>query len=90
MGTELQEVLKDKVVNKEEEEKTLTLRILPGKRPEVTFQGFWSGKFIRSAMDSIAKAYRMRGRAIRTAPSGTRDVSTLPELVKKMEVGDVT
>jgi len=80
----LTEALKTKI----EEEKTLTLRILPGKRPEVEFHGFWTGKFIRSAMDSIAKAYRVHGRAVRTAPSGTREVATSQINVEKKEIGD--
>ena len=45
---------------KMEEEKTLSIRLIPGKKPEVTFTGLWSGKFINAAMNSIAKAYRMR------------------------------
>ncbi len=43
-----------------EEEKTLTLKLIPGKKPEVMFTGFWTGKFINAAMNSIAKAYRTR------------------------------
>ena len=42
-----------------ETERTLLLRMTPGQRPTVTFTGFWTGKFIRGALDSISKAYRM-------------------------------
>lgn len=43
-----------------EEERTIVIRMIAGQRPEVTLTGFWNGKFIRAAMDSIAKAYRLR------------------------------
>ena len=42
----------------------LSLKIIPGKRPEVTFTGFWTGKYIKAAMDSIAKGYRMCRRRV--------------------------
>ena len=45
-------------------EKTLTLRIIPGQRPSVVFSGFWTGKYIKAAMDSIAKAYRLTRRRV--------------------------
>ena len=45
-----------------EEEKTIILIYKPGQRPEVTFTGFWNGRFIRAAQDSIARAYRLRRR----------------------------
>ncbi len=57
-------LLKDQLAGTHEqrmqEEKTIFLAITPGNRPEVTFTGFWSARFIRAAMDSIAKAYRLR------------------------------
>jgi len=40
--------------------RTLHLEMVQGKRPEVVFTGFWNGTFIRAAMDSISKAYRVR------------------------------
>jgi hypothetical protein len=50
---------------KVEEEKTLIVKLTPGKAPEITFMGFWTGKYITAAMNSIAKAYRVRrGKAI--------------------------
>ena len=70
--SELSEVLKERV----EEEKKIVLRILPGKKPEVTFSGFWSGKYIKAAMDSIAKAYRIHGRDARRTPSLTGEQVT--------------
>ena len=47
-------------------EKSLLLKIIPGHRPEVTFIGTWSGKYIKAAIDSIAKAYRVARRNITT------------------------
>jgi hypothetical protein len=80
--SELSDVLKDRV----EEEKKLMLRILPGKKPEVTFTGFWSGKYIKAAMDSIAKAYRVQGRDVRRAPSSTGEqVTQQATVVEKKE-----
>jgi hypothetical protein len=46
-------------------EKSLTLTISPGKRPVVIFTGMWTGKYIKAAMDSIAKCYRVSGRTTR-------------------------
>ena len=46
-------------------EKSLLLKMIPGKRPEIVFTGTWTGKYIRAAMDSIAKSYRIQGRTIR-------------------------
>lgn len=43
-----------------EEEKTMFITLTPGKRPVVTFTGFWNGKLISAAVNSIAKAYRLR------------------------------
>ena len=51
-------------IDKAEEERTIVLTLLPGKRPEVSFTGFWNGRFIRAAMDSIAKAYRLRRHSV--------------------------
>jgi hypothetical protein len=63
--SDLSEVLKERV----EEEKKIVLRMLPGKKPEIVFSGFWSGKYIKAAMDSIAKAYRLHGREVRRTPN---------------------
>jgi len=64
-----------------EEEKTIFLKYTPGKRPEVTFTGFWSGKFIKAAMDSISRSYRLRRRDI------TRPVRANPEVEPKPDEG---
>ena len=62
-----------------EEEKTILINLIPGKRPTVTFTGFWNGKLIRAAMDSIAKAYRVRRhRVSRPTPSQRTENHTLP------------
>lgn len=45
-----------------EEEKTIILKYTPGKRPDVFFTGFWNGTFIKAAMGSISRAYRLRRR----------------------------
>jgi hypothetical protein len=49
-----------------EGEKKLVITMLYGKRPEVTFFGFWNGKFIAGAMNAVAKAYRLQ----RAKPKG--------------------
>lgn len=49
-----------------EGEKSLLLKIAPGKRPEVVFTGTWTGKYIKAAMDSIAKCYRVTRRRVIT------------------------
>lgn len=43
-----------------EGKKTIYLEMIPGTRPQVTFTGFWTGRFIEAAMNSVAKAYRVR------------------------------
>lgn len=42
------------------EEKMIVLRMTLGQRPVVEFSGFWTGKYIKSALSSISKAYRIR------------------------------
>lgn len=42
------------------ETKTLIVTMIVGKRPEIKFTGFWNGKMLQAAMNSIAKAYRTR------------------------------
>ena len=80
--SDLSDVLKERV----EEEKKIVLRILPGKKPDVTFSGFWSGKYIKAAMDSIAKAYRVQGRNARRTPSLTGEqVTPQVTVVEKKE-----
>ena len=59
------EDLRDELRPSVDGEKSLLLTIQPGKRPEVVFTGTWTGKYIKAAMDSIAKCYRVSGRVIR-------------------------
>lgn len=59
-ANQLSEDLGISLQQKLESEKTLTVKLTPGKKPEVTFSGFWTGKFIQAAMNSIARAYRVR------------------------------
>ena len=69
-----------------EEEKTIILKYTPGSRPEVFFTGFWNGTFIKAAMSSISRSYRLRRR------NTTRPVRvdyTPPIVEKRKEKGDV-
>lgn len=66
------------------EEKTIVLRMTPGNRPEVMFTGFWTGKYLRAALDSISKAFRLR----RSKMHPARRENT-PTGVKKEGKGDV-
>jgi len=68
--TDLSDVLKPDI----EGEKTILIRMLPGKRPDVTFTGAWTGKFIKGAIDSISKAYRVSRR--RLIPPSPKVVET--------------
>ena len=63
------EELRDELRPGVEGEKSLLLTIRPGKRPEVVFTGFWTGKYIKAAMDSIAKCYRVARRQAITPAS---------------------
>jgi hypothetical protein len=58
------EELRDELRPDVDAEKSLTLKIIPGQRPEVTFTGTWTGKYIKAAMDSIAKCYRITRRTV--------------------------
>ena len=58
-----------------EGEKTVMVKMVMGKRPEVTFSGFWNGKFIAGAVNSIARAYRLqRSRPSRPLPAQTNQI----------------
>ena len=57
---ELTGALSGSVKNKMEDDRTILLKMEYGKRPEVTFTGFWSGRFLQGALSSISKAYRLR------------------------------
>lgn len=57
---ELSDALASDLKQRLEEEKTIVLRMVPGQRPDVTFTGFWTGKFVQAAQNSISKAYRLR------------------------------
>ena len=62
------EDLRDALRPDVEGEKTILIRMTPGKRPDVTFTGAWTGKFIKGAIDSIAKAYRVAKRRVGILP----------------------
>ena len=57
---ELTGALSGSVMDKMEDDRTILLKMEYGKRPEVTFTGFWSGRFLQGALSSISKAYRLR------------------------------
>ena len=63
------EDLRDALRPDVEGEKTILIKMTPGKRPDVTFTGSWSGKYIKGAIDSIAKAYRVTKRRRLILPS---------------------
>jgi hypothetical protein len=64
--------------------KTIFLEMEPGKRPLVAFTGFWSGKYISAAMNSVAKAYRtQRARRITRPSVDTGDKPTPQTAVGK-------
>ena len=42
------------------EDKTILITMSAGAKPTVEFTGFWNGMLLRKAMDSVAKAYRVR------------------------------
>jgi hypothetical protein len=56
----LSSALADDSKERIEGEKSLTIHMTYGKRPEVVFHGFWNGKFIAGAMNAVAKAYRLQ------------------------------
>jgi len=72
-GRELSEALQEKTDERINGDKTIFLKMTVGKRPDVTFTGFWSGKFIRAAMDSISRSYRLR-RNSASRPIGRKEV----------------
>jgi len=45
-------------------EKTIFVKMVAGQKPEIVFTGFWTGKYIAAATNSIAKAYRVSRRNI--------------------------
>lgn len=57
-ATELQQGLSGSYDERIKEDKTILIKLSYGKKPEVIFTGFWSGKLISSATNSIARAYR--------------------------------
>jgi len=63
-GTLTAKLLKDQLSGSYEErmneEKTILITMIAGAKPTVEFTGFWNGMLIRKAMDSVAKAYRIR------------------------------
>jgi hypothetical protein len=66
-------------------EKTILLKMVPGKRPEVVFTGFWTGKYIAAATNSIAKAYRVARRNIIKPRMSVEETLTPQNAVEKKE-----
>lgn len=59
-GRDLSDGLQGTLKQRMEGERTIWIRVVAGEQPEVIFTGFWSGKFIRAAQNSISRAYRRR------------------------------
>lgn len=51
-------------ISDEGKSRELTIKMKAGEKPEVSFKGFWNGKFITAAMNSISKAYRIQARNV--------------------------
>lgn len=67
----LSSALADDTKERIEGEKSLTIKMIYGKRPEVKFDGFWNGKFIAGAMNAVAKAYRLQRAKPKGLPANT-------------------
>ena len=64
-GNKLAAILKEKVVSGDtrlNEPKSISLTMTSGHKPEVSFTGFWTGRDIKAAMNSVARAYRLHRR----------------------------
>ena len=85
-GRDLSQGLQGTYEQRMQEEKTILLKMVPGKKPNVMFTGFWNGHFIKAAMDSIAKAYRLA----RYRPTMVRreNKPQTPEMVKQNSQGE--
>ena len=79
------ESLRDALAPKVDGEKTILLKMSPGKKPEVAFTGFWTGRYIDAAMNSIAKAYRVTRRNLTRPPVKMVDNPTPQNVVEKKE-----
>ena len=75
------EDLRDALRPDVEGEKTILIRMTPGKRPDVTFTGAWTGKYIKGAIDSIAKAYRIARRRLILPSPKVAETQTQPMAV---------
>lgn len=77
--------LRDELRPNVDGEKTILLKMCIGKRPDVTFTGFWTGKYIAAATNSIAKAYRVARRNIMRPPMKMVETLTPQDGVEKKE-----
>ena len=75
-------------VQRKDEVKTILLMFKPGEKPDVQFTGYWDGKFLRAALNSISKAYRLR-RNKSTGPAVQEQQEPAPKETGKKEEGDV-
>jgi hypothetical protein len=55
LSKELAGDLKQRIEGK----RSLRLEMEYGKAPSIKFDGFWNGKFLQAAINSISKAYRL-------------------------------
>jgi len=75
--------LRQELAPKVDGEKTILLKMIPGQRPEVTFTGMWTGKYIAAATNSIAKAYRVARRNITSPRVSIVDNQITPQKVER-------
>lgn len=60
VSTSITTALQGTAKERMEEPKTAVIKFGGGGKPTVEFMGFWSGKYIKSAMNALSKAYRTR------------------------------
>ncbi len=69
------------------QELKLVLTFIPGSRPEVEFTGFWTAKFLKIAMNGLAKAYRLHRRDMARPRAEVVDTQLQPKREKEVEDG---
>ena len=60
LGRDFSDGLQGTAKQRLEGERTIQIRVVPGKQPEVVFTGFWTGKYVKAAQNSLSRAYRRR------------------------------
>lgn len=54
------EALQGSLIERDKEIKSIFIKMVPGERPQIDFMGFWNGRMLQAAINSISKAYRTR------------------------------